>query len=69
MKHLEFSTEKKQTTIQKGKDRITIRYIPLPPEKRAAWEQSMRILTEMMLEILEEQETEIIESIFERNET
>ncbi len=36
-------------------DIITIRYIPLPPEKRAAWERSMRILTGIILEILKEE--------------
>jgi len=44
-------------------DKITIRYIPLPPEKRPAWERSMRILIQLMLEIIEEQK-----AIIERND-
>jgi hypothetical protein len=53
------STQKQEEPTQ---DKITIRYIPLPPEKQPAWERSMRILTQMILEIIEEQ------AIIERNE-
>jgi len=51
-----------------NQDTITIRYIPLPSDKRAAWERSMRILTALILEIVEEERQTIIESIFERIE-
>ena len=32
-------------------DEITINFIPLPPEKRADWEQAIRLITEMIIEI------------------
>jgi hypothetical protein len=35
---------------------ITVKYIPLPPEKKAAWDNSMRLLGEMLLEIYAESE-------------
>jgi hypothetical protein len=44
-----------QKEIHHDQDTITIRYIPLPPKKRKAWERSMRILAEMMIEILKEE--------------
>jgi len=44
-------------------EKITIRYIPFPPEKRAAWERSMRLITEILLEIVKEEQA-IIERQF-----
>jgi len=35
-------------------DRIEIRFIPLPPEKRQAWNRSMRLITDLLLEIVHE---------------
>ena len=37
--------------MTKMKVEIKTKFIPLPPEKRAAWENSMRLLGEMLLEI------------------
>ncbi|HKI53424.1 MAG TPA: hypothetical protein VJ987_04820 [Anaerolineales bacterium] len=31
---------------------IEIRHVPLPPEKRAAWDQAMQILTGKILDIV-----------------
>jgi hypothetical protein len=39
-------------------DKITIQYVPLPPERRAGWEKAMKFLIELMLEELEEIEDE-----------
>jgi len=52
MQSNKYERKPKQTTTQ---DTIRIRYIPLPPEKRQAWERSMKILTEIILEILKEE--------------
>jgi len=62
---LQTSNEKaSRKETQPPEDTIEIRYIPLPPRKRAAWEQSMRILIALILEILEEEQSEIIERQF-----
>jgi hypothetical protein len=37
--------------MTKMKVQVKTKFIPLPPEKRAAWENSMRLLGEMLLEI------------------
>lgn len=38
-----------------------IRSIPLPPEKRVEWEAAMKILYELIIEVLNEQEPYQIE--------
>ena len=37
-------------------DIVEIRYIPLPPEQREAYTQAMRILTKLLIEIVNEEE-------------
>lgn len=39
----------------KHSDKIEVRYIPLPPEKRAEWDRAMQLLVKLLLEILREQ--------------
>jgi hypothetical protein len=43
-----------QTIIRSSEegDQIIINFIPLPPEKRADWEQAMRLITEIIIEII-----------------
>ncbi len=36
---------------------LSVNFIPLPAEKRAAWDNSMRLLAEMLLEIYSEAES------------
>jgi len=38
--------------MNSASDTIHVRYIPLPPEKRAAWDRSMQLITKLLLEIL-----------------
>ena len=47
-------SESKQKKNERN-DTIGIRYIPLPPKKRATWERSMNLLTDIILEILKEE--------------
>ncbi len=35
---------------------LSVNFVPLPAEKRAAWDNSMRLLGEMLLEIYAETE-------------
>jgi len=35
-------------------DEITINFIPLPPEKREAWKESMRLITEIIIKIIDQ---------------
>ncbi len=53
------ASKQKQTPPEN--DRIAIRYIPLPPAKRAAWNYSMKLLTSMLIEILNEEKKELLE--------
>lgn len=39
------------TRISEEGDEIIINFIPLPPEKRADWEQAIRLITEILIEI------------------
>lgn len=36
---------------------LSVNFVPLPAEKRAAWDNSMRLLAEMLLEIYAEAES------------
>jgi hypothetical protein len=46
-------SEHRKTIELKNGDRVEIRYIPCPAEKISAWRLSMRIITALLLEILE----------------
>ena len=55
----EILSEHQKTICHDNDDRIEIRYIPLPPEKRAAWNHSMKLLTRLLIEIINEQEKDL----------
>ncbi len=48
--------EKKQKQTEPVNDIIEIRYIPIPPEKREAYQESIRFLAMLLIEIVNEEE-------------
>ena len=50
------TSEKKPKTNGPANDIIEIRYAPLPPEKVEAYQQSIRFIAKMLIEIVNEEE-------------
>ena len=50
---VEKMAEHRKTTEHENGDRVEIRFIPLPPEKRLAWERSMHILKAIIWDIVQ----------------
>lgn len=62
------SSETRQKTSGKPNEIVEIRYTPLPEEKRKAYRESMRVITMILIEIVDEQEQQdLYIDIFAKN--
>jgi hypothetical protein len=61
-------TKKTKENPDLYESRIEIRFIPLPPERRAEWELAMGLLNEIILQAISDQRLAISQQLlFERN--